>query len=65
MLYTKKDKNKIIVQDMYDGLDRRIKNSISDCYYLNLGYWKNTNNTKKVTIKPPQNPIILSKISFK
>lgn len=47
MLYTKKDKNKIIVQDMYDGLDRRIKNSISDCYYLNLGYWKNTNNTKK------------------
>lgn len=47
MLYTKKDKNKFIVQEMYDGLDSRIKNSTSDCYYLNLGYWKNTNITKQ------------------
>lgn len=46
MTYIKKDKNQSVLEEMYAGLDSRIKNSSSDCYYLNLGYWDNTNVTK-------------------
>ncbi len=46
MLFTKKNKIQSIVEDMYVELDSRIKNSSSDCYYLNLGYWKDTTNIK-------------------
>jgi microcystin synthetase protein McyJ len=46
MTTTKKDKTQDCIQIMYSELDSRINNSTSDCNYLNLGYWENTNVTK-------------------
>lgn len=46
MLDTKKDENQIQTKNMYSRLETRITNSLANCYYLNLGYWKNTNETK-------------------
>ena len=46
MITTEKDKTQASIQNMYSELDNRINNSKSDCNYLNLGYWKNTNVTK-------------------
>lgn len=46
MIYPKKDKNQVTTENMYSELETRITNSLSDCYYLNLGFWKNTNQTK-------------------
>lgn len=46
MINTKKDKTQDCIQIMYSELDYRINNSASDCNYLNLGYWENTNITK-------------------
>lgn len=40
------DKYQDSVQIMYSELDSRINNATSDCNYLNLGYWENTNVTK-------------------
>lgn len=46
MTDTNNDKCHKNIKNMYSELDDRITNSLSDCYYLNLGFWKNTNQTK-------------------
>lgn len=46
MVDTNKNKNQIRTKNMYSELETRITNSNENCYYLNLGYWKNTNQTK-------------------
>jgi microcystin synthetase protein McyJ len=46
MTTTKKDKTQDCIQIMYSELDSRINNSTSNCNYLNLGYWEDTNVTK-------------------
>ncbi len=46
MATTKKDKMQDSIQIMYSELDSRINNGTSNCNYLNLGYWKNTNVTQ-------------------
>jgi microcystin synthetase protein McyJ len=46
MIDTQKDKTQECIQIMYSELDSRINNGTSNCNYLNLGYWENTNVTK-------------------
>lgn len=46
MILNKKDTSLAATKNTYARLENRISNSNCDCYYLNLGYWKNTNNTK-------------------
>ncbi|MDZ4667760.1 MAG: class I SAM-dependent methyltransferase [bacterium] len=39
-----KENNLHFIEKMYSRLDKMLLDSQGDCYYLNLGYWKDTNN---------------------